>query len=93
MDLAVNPNTVARAYLDLEHEGVIYKRAGQGTFVSRQGVEMSKRERLKLFHDFLERALVEGVHLGLEPMEMKNSFDQQLERIVLSRQGQKERGR
>jgi GntR family transcriptional regulator len=93
MDLAVNPNTIARAYLDLEHEGVIYKRAGQGTFVSGQGVEMSKRERMKLFNEFLEKSLVEGIHLGLDPAEMKSSFDQQLERIILSRQGQKDRGR
>ena len=42
VELAVNPNTVARAYLDLEIEGVIYKRQGAGTFVSGQGVEMSK---------------------------------------------------
>ena len=34
-ELAVNPNTVARAYLDLEYEGIIYKRQGAGTFVSR----------------------------------------------------------
>ncbi len=85
MDLAVNPNTVARAYLDLEHEGVIYKRPGQGTFVSQQEVEMSKKERMKIFHDHLEKSLVEGINLGLEADEMTRAFEQQLERILNSR--------
>ncbi|MGA4538427.1 GntR family transcriptional regulator [Uniformispora flossi] len=32
--LAVNPNTVAKAYRELEHEGVVYSRQGKGTFVA-----------------------------------------------------------
>ncbi len=44
LDLTINPNTVARAYLELEHEGVIYKRQGQGTFVSAQALDASRRE-------------------------------------------------
>src|SRR5512143_1391300 len=71
VDLTINPNTVARAYLDLEHEGVIYKRAGQGTFVSTRGVEMSRRERLRIFKELLERALVEGANLQLTEQEMR----------------------
>ena len=33
-NLAVNPNTVAKAYRDLEREGLVQARAGQGTFVA-----------------------------------------------------------
>src|SRR5215831_6579953 len=33
-DLAVNPNTVAKAYRDLEREGLVVARQGRGTFVS-----------------------------------------------------------
>jgi GntR family transcriptional regulator len=85
IDLAVNPNTVARAYLDLEHEGIIFKRPGQGTFVSSQGVEMSKKERIKIYQDHLEKSLVEGIHLGLEAETMERVFKQSLERIISSR--------
>jgi GntR family transcriptional regulator len=85
VDLAVNPNTVARAYLDLEHEGIIYKRPGHGTFVSQSDVEMSKKERMKIFHDHLEKSLVEGINLGLEEEDMTRAFEQQLERILNSR--------
>ena len=85
-ELRVNPNTVARAYLDLEIEGVIYKRQGHGTFVSGQGVEMSKRERRRAVGRHLEKAVVEGVHLGLDEDEMREAFDAALEKILSARE-------
>ena len=85
VDLAVNPNTVARAYLDLEIEGVIYKRQGAGTFVSSQGVEMSRAERRKVLGELMEKALVEGVNLGLDERELREAFERVLEKILLSR--------
>ncbi len=86
VELAVNPNTVARAYLDLEYEGIIYKRQGQGTFVSSQGVEMSKNERRKVLSELLERALVEGVNLGLSETELRDAFERVLAKILAARQ-------
>ena len=86
VELAVNPNTVARAYLDLEIEGVIYKRQGAGTFVSVQGVEMSKGERRRLLNELLEKALVEGVNLGLSERELRDAFERTLERILQARE-------
>ena len=88
LELAVNPNTVARAYLDLEYEGVIYKRQGAGTFVSKQGVEMSKNERRRVLGELIEKALVEGVNLGLGERELRETFDRVLEKIMRSRQAE-----
>jgi GntR family transcriptional regulator len=85
VELAVNPNTVARAYLDLEIEGVIYKRQGAGTFVSGQGVEMSKSERRRVLNELLEKALVEGVNLGLSERELRDAFGRMLEKIMQAR--------
>ena len=85
VDLAVNPNTVARAYLDLEIEGVIYKRQGAGTFVSSNGVEMSKGERRRVLNELLEKALVEGVNLGLSERELRDAFERMLEKILEAR--------
>ena len=93
VELAVNPNTVARAYLDLEYEGIIYKRQGQGTFVSSQGVEMSKNERRKVLSELLEKALVEGVNLGLSETELRDSFGRVLEKILSARQSEKVAGK
>ena len=85
VELAVNPNTVARAYLDLEIEGVIYKRQGAGTFVSGQGVEMSKGERRRVLNELLEKALVEGVNLGLSERELRDAFERTLEKMMQAR--------
>jgi GntR family transcriptional regulator len=85
VELAVNPNTVARAYLDLEIEGVIYKRQGAGTFVSGQGVEMSKAERRRVLGELMEKALVEGVNLGLGEGELRDAFERVLEKILMAR--------
>jgi len=85
VELAVNPNTVARAYLDLEIEGVIYKRQGAGTFVSGQGVEMSKGERRRVLNELLEKALVEGVNLGISERELRDAFERMLEKIMQAR--------
>jgi GntR family transcriptional regulator len=85
VELAVNPNTVARAYLDLEIEGVIYKRQGAGTFVSGQGVEMSKAERRRVLGELLEKALVEGINLGLSERELRDAFERMLEKILQAR--------
>jgi GntR family transcriptional regulator len=85
VELAVNPNTVARAYLGLEIEGVIYKRQGAGTFVSGQGVEMSKAERRRVLNELIERALVEGVNLGLDERELRDAFERMLDKILAAR--------
>lgn len=88
LELTVNPNTVARAYLELEFEGIIYKRQGHGTFVSSQGVEMSKNERRKVLSELIERALVEGVNLGLGEDELRETFERVLEKIIQSREAE-----
>ncbi len=84
VDLTVNPNTIARAYLDLEHEGVIYKRPGQGTYVSKRAVQMARSERIRIFAELLEKAVVEGVHLDLSTQEMTEAFERLIARITAS---------
>ena len=44
--LVVNPNTVARAYRELETAGVVEKRRTAGTYVSDAGSPLARRERL-----------------------------------------------
>ncbi len=88
VELAVNPNTVARAYLELEYVGVIYKRQGHGTFVSAQGVEMSKNERRRLVGELLEKALVEGVNLSLDEQDLRDTFDRVLDKIMSAREAE-----
>ena len=57
-DLRLNPNTVAQAYRELEREGVVHVRRGQGTFVSER--KAGEAERRGLVHDVAERALLDA---------------------------------
>lgn len=45
MELTINPNTIQRAYAELESEGVIYSVAGKGSFAAAQGEAAVKRKR------------------------------------------------
>lgn len=48
VELNVNPNTVQRAYTELERNGVIVAAPGRGAFVSEQGVEHLKERRIEV---------------------------------------------
>jgi GntR family transcriptional regulator len=68
--LLVNPNTVARAYLELEREGVVQKRHGSGTYVSEGNSPLARKERLKIISERIDALLVEARHLQVEPQEL-----------------------
>ena len=68
--LLVNPNTVARAYLELEREGVVQKRHGSGTYVSDAGSPLARKERFKIISERVDALLVEARHLEVEPQEL-----------------------
>src|SRR6476646_4904775 len=68
--LLINPNTVARAYLELEREGIVVKRHGSGTYISDNGSPLARKERLKIIMDRVDALLVESRHLGIEPDEL-----------------------
>jgi GntR family transcriptional regulator len=64
-ELAINPNTVAKAYRELEHEGLVTATPGRGTFVAETLVSESVQH-----HDSLRRALlawlIEARRMGLD---------------------------
>ena len=68
--LLVNPNTVARAYLELERDGVVVKRHGSGTYVSDSGSPLARRERLKILSQRVDALLVEARHMQVGPEEL-----------------------
>src|ERR1700684_2818633 len=64
VDLAINPNTVMRAYRELEIRGILETQQGTGTFISRQKPKRPDAERQRqlnqLVSDFLARAGAAG---------------------------------
>lgn len=66
----INPNTVARAYRELQHEGVIGGRAGKGFWVE-QKMLAGEEEKMELFKDDFLKLLEKGIEMGLSPDGMK----------------------
>ena len=62
--LDLNPNTVVRAYRELEVAGLIYKRRGAGTYVSANTTPFTDEERRRLLSQRADALLIEGVNLG-----------------------------
>lgn len=62
--LVVNPNTVARAYTELEREGTLYTRPGLGVFVSSAFPALSKKERHERLPKLVDPFLIDAVRLG-----------------------------
>lgn len=68
-ELVVNPRTVSQAYQELEREGVIYVRRGQGTFVA-PTVRRGAGERRSLAMAVAKRALLEARRNGVGADEL-----------------------
>lgn len=64
--LIINPNTVARAYRELETAGIVEKRRTAGTYVSAQGSPLARRERVKILNERIDALLAEAKQMGFE---------------------------
>jgi GntR family transcriptional regulator len=84
-ELVINPNTVAKAYRELEHEGVIELRHGAGAFVS-AGVRPKKQtDRLRSAQAVVTAAIDRLRASGVTDEEIRRLFEAEL--AGLSRKG------
>jgi GntR family transcriptional regulator len=68
--LLINPNTVARAYRELEMAGIVNSRVGAGTVVTDNGSPLARRERLRILQERVDALLAESRHLGFSTDEL-----------------------
>ena len=64
LQLKVTPNTIVKAYSELETSGVIQKRRGSGTFVSEGRLQLALRERRRIVEQRIDALLAEGHQLN-----------------------------
>ena len=77
--IGVTPNTVARAYVELDREGVISTQQGRGTFVARVlDSEQLARLRSEKLHAIVSRALVQAFSLGYRAVEVRSTFEEEM---------------
>ncbi|HEX4069756.1 MAG TPA: GntR family transcriptional regulator [Planctomycetaceae bacterium] len=79
--LVVNPNTVARAYSELEREGILNTRQGLGVFVAAPKMELTKKARKERLFEILDRLLTEAVCLGFTADEVAAAVEERVKRF------------
>ncbi len=80
--LVVNPNTVARAYAELVHEGLIEARPGKGYFIAERRRVYADRERRRRLDAAIEALVNEATVLGVAPDELRAALERRLDRLA-----------
>jgi GntR family transcriptional regulator len=81
--LAINPNTIAKAYQQLEREGIITTRPGSGAFVANLDSDLSGSVKKKLISEDLERAAVDAFHMQIDGQTLLKWFNEAIEKFNL----------
>jgi GntR family transcriptional regulator len=77
--LRINRNTVAKAYAELESQGVIATLAGKGCFVTENNSPFKKSVRHKMLADDIDAAIVQAHHLQVDEKEFLELLKERLE--------------
>jgi GntR family transcriptional regulator len=76
--LVINPNTVAKAYRELEHEGVIELRHGAGAFVSASARVKKQTDKLRAAQAVVVEAVKRLRDRGITDEEIRRLFEAEL---------------
>ncbi len=80
-ELAMNPNTVARAYRELEREGVIEVRHGSGAYVGMPSTSSVKVAGIRKAAEILRPPMERCLAIGLSESELRRVFEDELSRL------------
>ncbi len=74
----INPNTVARAYLELEREALLSKRRGAGTYVAHEAAGLRDTQRTRIVAGLFDKALAAAREFGWAPEQTRKTFEERL---------------
>jgi GntR family transcriptional regulator len=80
-ELAINPNTVARAYRCLQDDGVLETVRGQGLAVTTLAPDRCSADRKRLIRERLQQVLAEARQSRLEPQELRALVEEELQAL------------
>jgi GntR family transcriptional regulator len=79
--LAINPNTIAKAYRQLEGEGIIVTRPGSGAFIANLDSNLSRSVRKRLLSEELELIAVDAFHMQIDAETLLELFNNAVEKL------------
>ena len=80
-ELVVNPNTVSRAYTELEREGLLVSRPGRGIYVAPPRNDLTRTARDRRLTEQLDRWLTDAVHLGYSAEQVLRMVQERVRRF------------
>ncbi len=81
-ELAINPNTVAKAYAELTRDGVLESQSGRGCVVASRKSVYTKTERLRRLDLVLDSFVSEAITLGFSCEEITERLAKRLEKMI-----------
>ena len=85
--LPANQNTILKAYEILEHEGLIARRHGDGTFVTSRASALDGRARRQVLGDLLGQVARKAVLFDVPAVELHNRLDEELHQVGQEQDG------
>ena len=82
-EMVINPNTVAKAYRELEHDGLIELRHGAGAFVTGAAREKKLTDRLRAGQGIVAAAVDKLRSRGVTEAEIRRLFEAELTRLTV----------
>jgi GntR family transcriptional regulator len=77
----INPNTVARAYLELEREGLVSKRRGMGTYISQEAVTWLPEHTSEVVAAIIDQAVTTAIEFGFRGDQIRTLFEERLSHV------------
>ena len=68
-ELTINPNTIQKAYQELERQNIIYTKRGQGSFVNPNIQAINKEEKMEDLIEEIKKIVIESMYLGISKEE------------------------
>jgi len=81
-ELVINPNTVARAYSELEQAGLITTKTGCGTFVSDPKLRTLDAADMNILTQRMDSIVARGINLGINASELTAMFNGRVDRFI-----------
>jgi GntR family transcriptional regulator len=91
LQITVNPNTVAKAYRELEARGIVETRRGMGTYVSDKPIEVTNEDRREIVGALMDRAIDEARHLQMGEDAMTGLLMERVQTFKRKRKEQEDR--
>ena len=86
-ELVINPNTVARAYTELERLGLVSTKTGSGTFVTDPSHRDKDSAQINILTERMDNVISQSLNLGLTKADVTDMFKQRLDKFTDNKSG------